>query len=214
LAAHIRASCCRPCRARCCVPARVSELCGRPPNGCVTPSPTWAGVDPAASSDFANLQHVPNSTRKPWKNRRAGPTNLAYYGVSLIGFGHLTVHDTPERAKNYQLPAVFRSTAEISRRDGPIHDRTSGPIRAKSVHTLGFSGIGGHLGMTGAALRARVRSWVRPHNTLAFCAHNQGVGFAIVARRGYGRRRWPDYPAERKRSMVMRRRNRGPSPVD
>jgi len=29
-------------------------------------------------------------------------------------------------------------------------------------------------------------------DTLAFCAENWGVGFAIVVQRGYGRRRWLD----------------------
>jgi hypothetical protein len=55
---------------------------------------------------------------------------------------------------------------------------------------------------------------MRGGDTLAFCAQNQGVGFAIVGQRGYGRRRWPVYPWLEKYSMVMRRRNRGPSPVD
>jgi hypothetical protein len=74
------------------------------------------------------------------------------------------------------------------------------PMSAKGVHTLGFPGVARFVGMTRTALATRRPGRECRRNTLAFYAHNQGVGFAIVARRGYGRRRWLDYSGRGKKN--------------
>jgi len=64
---------------------------------------------------------------------------------------------------------------------------------------LGFPGIAGQVGTTLEAVDVGVPGWACQDDTLAFCARNQGVGFAIVGRRGYGRRRWLDKSSREKK---------------
>ena len=50
--------------------------------------------------------------------------------------------------------------------------------------------------------------------SLGLSCGKQGVGLDFVRRRGYGRRRLAELPGQANLLMLMRRRNRGPSPVD
>jgi hypothetical protein len=99
--------------------------------------------------------------------------------------------DTPDMPKTVGFLRFFLS--ETTRRIAagrPAVARMLDGTRENAAHA-GVLGSATSLLVAGTAGFRRPPPRERDSNTQAFCAANQGVGFAIVGPRGYGRRRWP-----------------------
>src|SRR5258708_4464467 len=83
-------------------------------------------------------------------------------------------------SKNYQLPAVFQFATELARFGGRPRGCATALVRTKTVLRLGLPSGQPVVGTIGMRASGGSGNPACRRDTLAFCARNQGVGFAIV----------------------------------
>jgi hypothetical protein len=100
--------------------------------------------------------------------------------------------DTPDMPKTANFLRFFLNETPSAGSGGRGHSRKPSVLSSKVLLTLHFYRECPSVTGCGHGLLSGLMRWGATATRWRFGPQNRGVGFAIVGRRGYGRRRWPD----------------------